>query len=218
MSTPTEKPGLALYSIGHSNHDLDHFLRLLTQHEIEVLVDVRSSPYSQFAPQYNREELRRSIQASNRKYLFFGEELGGRPRREDFYDDDGRVLYNRVAESDEFLSGIHRVVHGASRFRVALMCSEENPLHCHRRLLVGRVLRSKGIRIDHIRGDGRIQSEVEVAQSERKAVETPSLFGAIEEPEEEEWKSIRSVLRRRTPASSSDFSGGPESDDFSMSD
>jgi uncharacterized protein (DUF488 family) len=211
--------GLLLYSIGHSNHPLEKFLGLLTEHNIDVLVDVRSHPYSQYAPQFNREALRQTLQGTACKYLFLGEELGGRPDREDFYDADGRVLYNRVAESPEFLSGIRRVESGAAKYRVAMMCSEEDPLHCHRRLLVGRVLRARNVRLDHIRGDGRIQSEEELARAEQNGrAEQPSLFDDVGEPAEAEWKSIRSVSRRKARPSSSGSSDGPESSDSWTSD
>ena len=94
-----------------------------------------------------------------------GRELGGRPAGAEFYDQEGHVLYSRVAESSLFLEGLERLQEGLREFRLALLCSEENPAACHRRLLVGRVLAERGVAIDHIRGDGRLQSEAELIRA-----------------------------------------------------
>ncbi len=162
---------LTIFTIGHSNHELDHFICLLKSNKIDVLVDVRSHPYSRFASHFSKNDLKKAIQANGIKYLFLGKELGGQPVGSEFYDSDGFVLYSRLAESPLFLEGIERLMDGIKTYRVALMCSEKNPSNCHRRLLVGRVLSNRGAQVHHIRGDGRLQSEDEIANgvSERMA-------------------------------------------------
>src|SRR5207244_13278444 len=90
-------------TIGHSNHPLDHFLRLGKDHRIEVVVDTRSQPYSKYSPHYDREPLRDALAAAGVKYVFMGRELGGRPDGAEFYDEEGHVLYGQVAESPVFL-------------------------------------------------------------------------------------------------------------------
>jgi len=188
-----QKP-VDIYSVGHSNHELERFLALLRENEIEVVVDVRSNPRSRFAPHFNREALERSLGNQGIEYLFLGAELGGRPAGDEFYDDDGHVLYSRVAETEAFRSGIERLVSEGRRARIAAMCSEEDPTTCHRRLLVARVLTELGVHVVHIRGDGRIQSEDELA-----AVEPQQTLFAEEAP----WRSTRSVSPRRPHATSS---------------
>lgn len=185
-----------LFSIGHSNHPLETFLALLRRHRIEVLVDARSHPYSRFASHFDTGSLKKAVVEAGMKYLFLGKELGGRPEGDEFYDAQGHVLYSRVAESPEFLEGIRRLETGVTRYRVALLCSEENPSGCHRRLLVGRVLAAHGIMLDHIRGDGRVQteSELEAEEEQRRTRGQTALFE--EREEEEEWRSIQSVLQR----------------------
>jgi uncharacterized protein (DUF488 family) len=185
---------LRVCTIGHSNHDSDHVVGLLERHEIEAIVDVRSSPWSRFAPQFNRETLERTLSRHRIGYVFLGAELGGRPDGDDFYDEDGHVLYSEVAETDFFRAGIEQLVEEARGRRVAMMCSEEDPADCHRRLLVTRVLRDSGVQVDHIRGDGSIQSEDELANAEPQQ----SLFA-----EEKPWRSTRSVSHRRPRATSS---------------
>jgi len=177
-------------TIGHSSHPPERFAALLRQHEIQVLVDTRSAPYSRYSPHFDREALRELAAAAGAKYLYLGDVVGGRPRDEGCYDAEGRVLYGRVAAQPEFLEAVERLEQGADEFRVALLCSEEDPTHCHRRLLIARVLLTRGAAIQHIRGDGSVQSEAAVAaQSGKPLIELqPALFGEMDEAN---WRSTR---------------------------
>ena len=197
---------ITIFSIGHSNQSKEAFLALLQQHKIQVLVDVRSSPYSKYVPHFNSTPLAAAVKQADIKYLFMGKELGGRPDGGEFYDVDSHVLYNRVAESPFFLSGIKRLKEGGRTYRVAIMCSEEDPAVCHRHLLVGRVLAKQGVNLFHIRGDGHIQTERELASREEILSYGQSLWGEhLSKQEENTWRSIRPVLRRKQQHSSSDL-------------
>jgi uncharacterized protein (DUF488 family) len=191
-----------VYTIGHSIHSLEEFLELLTRHQMDVVVDTRSAPYSRFAPQFDREIVQTALAKSGVKYLFLGDELGGRPKNASYYDAAGHVLYSRVTRDPAFVSSIERLEHGISGFKVALMCGEEDPAHCHRRLLVGRVLAESGHQILHIRGDGGLQTDAEVAAASRKPLvnEQPALFAELDE---DQWRSTASVLPKKAQASSS---------------
>jgi uncharacterized protein (DUF488 family) len=193
-----------LFSIGHSNHALATFLELLRQHQIEVLVDLRSHPYSSYAPYFDLSSIKEAVASVGIKYIFMGKELGGRPDGEEFYDVEGHVLYWRVAESPLFLEGIGRLESGIVKFRVALMCSEENPSACHRRLLVGRVLASRGIQLEHIRGNGKVQTEGELQTEEERLLTNGQIAFFEERPQEKAWRSIQSVLQRGRRQSSSE--------------
>lgn len=190
MSPATDRS--AILTVGHSHHPIDHFTTILKGADVQVVADVRSSPYSRFSPQYNSYDLRRSLTAISVQYVPLGPELGGRPKDSGLYDPDGHVNYERLAASAAFNRGIERLVEGASRYRVAILCGEEDPTDCHRRLLVGRVMALRGFEIMHLRGDGRLEDEAAVSARER--IEHPdryqsSLFGR----KEEGWRSIRSV-------------------------
>ena len=87
-----------VFTIGHSNHSLEHFIELLRAHEVDEVVDVRSAPYSRYAPHFNRDELEDALEKVGVDYLFMGDELGGRPADRSCYDDTGRVVYDKVAE------------------------------------------------------------------------------------------------------------------------
>ena len=180
-----------LYTIGHSNHELDHFVALLNQHQIQVLADVRSAPWSRYTPYFNAESLKHSLPRHGVQYLFMGDQLGGRPDGPDLYDDAGFVLYGRVAETEMFRTGIKRLKEGVQKLRVAIMCSEEDPAVCHRFLLVTRVLADDGIEIRHIRGDGTIATEQQIRAASGDSRNQGMLF---QELEQDTWKSLRSVL------------------------
>jgi uncharacterized protein (DUF488 family) len=190
------------YTIGHSSHPAEHFVELLQQHRIEVLVDTRSAPYSRYSPQFDREALRELVTAAGIKYLYLGDVIGGRPRDENHLDERGRARYAKMGKDEEFLQAIARLENGAAEFRVALMCSEEDPAHCHRRLLVGRVLAERGSELLHIRGAGEVQAEEQVARSSGKALVEmqPALFAEIDE---DKWRSTASVLPKNQQPNSS---------------
>jgi uncharacterized protein (DUF488 family) len=189
-------PGL--FTIGHSNHEALHFCGLLKQHGIDVLVDVRSSPYSQYSPHFNRETIKEIVVPRGFQYVFLGEELGGRPVEPDCYDEEGHVLYSKLAQVPRFLQGVDRVEKGIQKYRVAMMCSEEDPTVCHRFLLIGKVLADRGVPMLHIRGDGRLDEHAVLID----AGEDKQLLLFPEAKEEKPWRSLRSVLPKPAPPTS----------------
>lgn len=143
-------------SIGHSNHDLAYFLALLKMHTVTAVADVRSSPFSRVAPHFNRDDLRDALRSEGISYVFLGRELGARSEDDCCYI-DGVVSYQKIAETQEFKSGVQRLVAGSKSFRIAMMCSEKEPTECHRTILISRVLESMGVSVAHILGDGTLE-------------------------------------------------------------
>ena len=146
----------AVFTIGHSTHALEAFVELLQRHDVTAVADVRSAPYSRFNPQFNREPFAEALGAEGVRYAYLGNELGGRSEDPACYE-DGRIRYDRVAVTESFRSGLARVVDGAARYRIALMCAEKEPLDCHRTLLVSRALDAQGVVVAHIHADGRLE-------------------------------------------------------------
>jgi uncharacterized protein (DUF488 family) len=218
-SVPDHDPGdqLTIYTVGHSNQTMERFLALLERHGIQILVDVRSHPYSRYVPHFNRPALEDAVERKGVQYLYLGEELGGRPVGGEYYDAKGYVLYGRVAKAPFFRKGIERLEDEAALSRVALMCSEEDPTNCHRRLLIARVLAGEGVAVVHIRGDGALQDPSAFELPVQPTTQL-SLFDLTDSAdttgEEDAWKSIRPVSPRRPPSSSSRDSGEPEFDDW----
>lgn len=150
MDAPT------LFTIGHSNHPLASFLRLLGQHGIEAIADVRSMPYSRYVPHFNPAALRSALTEAGIAYVYLGQELGARPDDPTCFV-DGRVSYERLAARPAYQAGLARVEQGVLKYRLALMCTEKDPLDCHRMVLLCRHLRRSYPRIAHILADGSLE-------------------------------------------------------------
>ena len=146
-----------LYTIGHSNHEIAVFIGLLGRHGITALADVRSHPYSRHVPQYSRDALKAELAKENIAYVFLGKELGARSNNPACYV-QGKVQYDRLAREPQFAEGLKRVRQGMERYRIALMCSEKDPLDCHRAVLVARRLFETGMPIDHIHADATLEN------------------------------------------------------------
>ncbi|MEA3200840.1 MAG: hypothetical protein QOE90_2268 [Thermoplasmata archaeon] len=188
-----------VWTIGHSSVPLARFLELADSQGIQVVADVRSSPFSRFAPHFSRPALESTLLEHGLHYAFLGRELGGRPEDPACYDDEGHALYWKMARTPIFEEGLARLGIWARRYRVALLCSEEDPAECHRHLLVARVLQERGIEVRHVRGTGAVETDAETRGRSRPRRQT-SILDAREEPT---WRSPQSVLRRNPPKSSS---------------
>ena len=152
-----------LFTVGHSRHAAEHFLVLLRSSTIERLVDVRSQPYSKWASHFDTSALRQLLNENGIDYVFLGRQLGGRPDDRAFYRQDGSVDYDRRRAAPDFVDGISRLVTLAQERRSTILCAEEDPTYCHRRLLVTPAVMRAGTAVVHVRGDGRLEPEREQA-------------------------------------------------------
>jgi uncharacterized protein (DUF488 family) len=175
-----------LLTVGHSNHVVERFIELLGMHGVTAVGDVRSSPYSRFNPQYNRENLRKTLKEHQIAYVFLGAELGPRSDDPACYV-DGKVQYGRLAGAEIFKHGIRRLLTGMKTYRIALMCAEKDPITCHRMILVCRALRSEPFRINHILEDGSLES---LRDSERR------LIHALKMPQLRLFEGVEDLIRR----------------------
>jgi uncharacterized protein (DUF488 family) len=158
---------LEVMTIGHSSHPYGRFLALLRMGEVTAVADVRTEPFSRHYPHFSMDQLRAALSLDGIAYVFLGRELGGRPRDRTFYR-DSIADYEKMATTEPFKRGLDRVIEGAKKYRIALMCSEHNPLDCHRCLLVGRALSDRGVRVAHILADG---SAITQAETEERLLE-----------------------------------------------
>jgi uncharacterized protein (DUF488 family) len=148
-----------LFTIGHSNLDLEVFLAVLAQHHVQTLCDVRSGPASFRFPQFNREPLTAGLSSVGIRYEFLGETLGGRPSDPRVYREDGLVDYVARRRASDFVEGIDRAVALSRASVTALMCAEEDPLQCHRFLMICPALLKRDITPEHIRRGGALESQ-----------------------------------------------------------
>ena len=149
-----------IYTVGHSTQPLERFLHLLRKNQITAVADVRSSPYSGYAPQFNKENLKIELKREDVAYVFLGAELGARSDDNSCYVGN-TVSYERLAQTSLFRRGIQRLEDGSARHSVAVMCSEQDPTHCHRTILVSKTLSERGFEVNHILGDGKLETHRE---------------------------------------------------------
>ena len=168
-----------IYTIGHSNHEIETFINLLKTTKIDMIVDVRSAPFSKMYPHFNRDTLESVLKDNKIGYLFLGDLIGGRSRNRSDYE-NGQVVYSRLASKDDYQATIKRVLDGSAKFQIALMCSEKEPLDCNRTLLVSQSLSDLGVEVAHINADGKIESQSDVLNRllRNYNLDAPDLFGA----------------------------------------
>jgi uncharacterized protein (DUF488 family) len=167
-----------LYTIGHGNRKAPDFFDLLKEYGIEYLVDVRSVPYSRFHPQFNRNALESFLAQHDIRYVFMGDELGGRPKDVTCYCKDGKIDYEMLKGKDFFKNGIDRLKTAYDKdINLAIMCSERNPCECHRSKLIGQVLAADHIIVLHIDEQGKIKDHSTVISEISKGQSPIDLFG-----------------------------------------
>lgn len=178
--------GRAVYTIGHSTHDERAFIELLQSNAITAVADIRSDPYSRHVPHFCKAQLKSLLQGARIGYVYLGRELGARTEDERCFDRD-RVVFDRLARTSHFLDGISRIRKGAESHRIALLCAEAEPLHCHRAVLVSRHLRGSELDVCHILSDGTLEPH---ASLERR------MLGQCHLGEGDLFESRESQLRR----------------------
>lgn len=167
-----------IFTIGHSNHSLEHFLQLLAGARIGAIGDVRSKPHSRWSSQFNKEALASALAKDDVAYVYLGKELGGRP------DDpallkNGQPDYDAMSRAESFHAGINRIIEGSKKHRIALMCAERDPIDCHRFLLIGRHLASRDIPVAHILASGEVEAQDKTEARFRARNPTSDLFGTL---------------------------------------
>ena len=107
-----------IYTIGHSNHSIEHFLELLAAYRVSSVIDVRSGPYSKYSPHFDKEVLENALVNANIDYIFLGKELGAQRSEESCYV-DGQAKYNLIAQLSIFRNGLDEVLLKCEHGRVS---------------------------------------------------------------------------------------------------
>jgi len=157
---------MKLFTIGHSNHSIEKFIRLLEDNCIMTLVNVRSAPFSRYNPQFNKENLENTLSGYSIEYAYAGKYLGGRPSDPACYKNrelplEGidylyEVNYLEVMKRPWFIQGIIHLLELVNEQTTVIMCSEEDPAECHRHHLIAQyiMMEHPEVNVQHIRGDG----------------------------------------------------------------
>ncbi|MCM1307362.1 MAG: DUF488 domain-containing protein [Butyrivibrio sp.] len=152
-----------LYTIGHSQHKIEEFAKMLKAYKINYVLDVRSTPYSQFAPVYNMESIKNCLKKFSIQYVFMGKNFGARQKEDSLYCKEGYLDFEKVRNSINFRNGVNNVLKGISEGnRIVLMCTEKDPIECHRAIMVAKAFSESGINVEHIMSDGTLQSHADL--------------------------------------------------------
>ena len=176
----------SILTVGHSNHEVQVLINLLRKHGVTAVADIRSTPYSAATPQFDRENLKPQLESEGFKYVYLGDEFGAHPKDPACYK-DGKVQYSRQAKTSLFKKGLQRVISGAEKHRIALLCVEKDPLKCHRSVLIARELEAQSVDVAHILADGGIESHREAMDRllKEEKLDPADLFRTREELVEE---------------------------------
>ena len=179
-----------IYTIGHSSHEIEKFIQLLKGHDITAVYDVRSIPYSKYAPQFNKASIKQSLLHAGIEYVYLGKELGP------FSKDPkccvgGIVQYKLLAQTKAFEEGLSKIKKGVNIHKLALMCAEKEPAECHRMILVCRHLRND-FDISHIMADGSLE---DIRVTERRLMQMLKIpdmmtFDEFEDPVERAYEEM----------------------------
>ena len=155
----SSKASHPLFTVGHCNLEMSVLLGTLIRHEIQLVCDVRSRPGSFRFPQFNREPLMTQLAGAKIIYQFFGDQLGGRPLDSRYYRSDGLVDYAARRNAPDFEEALHRLLGFLHNKTVALLCAEEDPLHCHRFLMICPAMVQRGVAPLHLRRGAVLETQ-----------------------------------------------------------
>ena len=155
---------IEIYTLGHSNYPFDKFIEILKKYDINCVVDIRSTPYSKYNTQYNKEFLHETLKNLGYTYIYMADEFGAKRKTKVSYNDEGYADFDKVILEDEFKRGIERLKVGCSKnYKIVLLGAMQEPIRCHRAILLGKELIKAGFDVKHImhEGDLKVQSELE---------------------------------------------------------
>ena len=138
-----------IYTIGYSGFSIEDFVKKIKNNNINCVIDVRSSPFSKYFPQYNKEFVKKYLNNNNILYMNFLE-FGARQTDPKFFNPKGYLDFEKYTQSLSFLHGTERVVNGIAKgYNIALMCAEKEPSHCHRTIMISRWFSKNDFNIIH---------------------------------------------------------------------
>lgn len=157
---------MEIFTIGHSNYTLEKFIHMLKYYNINCVVDIRGTPYSKYNVQYNKETINITLRNLGITYIYMGIEFAAQRGDKHLYNSEGYADFERVIYDKDFLRGIDRLKKGLEKkFNIAIMGARQEPINCHRCILVGRYLRDNGFKVKHILDDLTLGTQEEMEEN-----------------------------------------------------
>lgn len=140
-----------IYTTGYAGHTIPSLVQLLQAIGITVLADVRSTPFSGRRPEMDKPALMQALRDGGMRYIFMGEQLGGRPRNPKLYR-AGKIDPQALLAHEGYKTGVARLIAGAAEHTICLLCAERDPISCHRGLYIAESLQEAGMQVRHLIG------------------------------------------------------------------
>ena len=156
---------MEIYTIGHSNYTIEKLIDMLKYYNINCVVDIRGTPYSKYNVQFDKETIRYTLSKAGFIYIYMAKELAAKRINKQSYNEEGYSDFEKVIKEKEFLEGIERLKNGCNKgYNIALLGAMQEPIRCHRAILVGKALRKSGFNVKHILDDYSIASQDDIEQ------------------------------------------------------
>ena len=157
---------MKIYTIGHSNYSLERLIYMLKYYDIDTVVDIRGIPYSKYNVQFNKDKIQKALTQAGFIYVYMEEEFAANRSLKISYTGEGYADFERVVNESSFLKGIDRLKNGINKgYRIVLLGAMQDPIRCHRSILVGRYLRDKGFNVKHILDDYSIGTQEDIEKN-----------------------------------------------------
>ena len=199
---------MEIYTIGHSNYTVERLIDMLRHYNINCVVDIRGTPYSKYNIQFDKDTIKYTLTKAGFVYIYMGEELAAKRVRKVSYNSEGYSDFKEVINEEEFIRGIERLKTGYSKgYKIALLGAMQDPIRCHRSILVGRALRDNGFKVHHILDDYSLASQEDIETNlldkyfpDRNQITIDSLLGLAKNEEEliiEAYRAANVEIGRR---------------------
>ncbi|SFC16142.1 DUF488 family protein [Clostridium uliginosum] len=155
-----------IYTIGHSNYPVEKLIDMLKHYDINCVVDIRGTPYSKYNVQYNKETIAHTLTEAGFIYIYMAKELAANRENKVSYNEEGYSDFEKVVTEKDFLKGIERLKSGCEKgYKIALLGAMQDPIRCHRSILVGRALRKNKFNVKHILDDYSLASQENIEEN-----------------------------------------------------
>lgn len=156
---------MEIYTIGHSNYTMERLIDMLEYYNINCVVDIRGTPYSKYNIQFDKETIRYTLTNAGFVYIYMGKELAAKRIRKNSYNNEGYSNFEEVIKEEEFKRGVERLKNGCEKgYKIILLGAMQDPIRCHRSILVGRELAKNDFDVKHILDDYSIVTQDDIEE------------------------------------------------------